>query len=199
MSNPNSVKYILIGGYRSRGTDTGQKLATELTKDFAEPVKILIVLFARERDRWDESFAADQAFFENTLPHTKHEVQLAQIETFSEQVKWADVVYMKGGTSTPLMMDALTRDRAWTRHLAGKVVAGSSCGAYVICRYYNQLEPPLLGKGLGLIPYKTLSHWQSPDYGDNAYWKRAYSELDHYGDKLPIIKLAEGEFRVVQS
>ena len=57
--------------------------------------------------------------------------------------------------------------------------------------------------GLGILPVKFFSHYQS-DYGndnprDPIDWQKGYEELKNYGDtSLPIHALKEGEFIVIE-
>jgi Peptidase family S51 len=188
------TKFILIGGLPSRALDEGKALLEEMTQGISEPVKILDVMFARPHERWVESFASDQDWVARVLTGKPVQWQLAEPETFAEQVIWADVIYLKGGDEKPLLQ-ALKRDSAWMRHLFGKVVAGSSAGAYALAKYYHALNTYRLGEGLGLVPVKTLSHWQSKLY--SVDWDKVRRELEEYGDpKMPTLIQREGEFQV---
>ena len=49
---------------------------------------------------------------------------------------------------------------------------------------------------MGLLPIKVLVHYRSNYNAPNINWDKAYAELKAYGEDLPILTLAEGEFVV---
>jgi hypothetical protein len=93
-------------------------------------------------------------------------------------------------------LTALRRNLEWLENLDGKTLAGTSAGAYAIAKHYYRINPPGVGGGLGLLPYKILAHWQSPEYGDPENWERYQRKLENNGASEPILKLREGKFRV---
>jgi peptidase E len=192
------VKYILVGGYRRSGEDKGKGFAQELVRGHPEPIKILDILFARPTERWGQSFQDDLDFFVQNLPSSKIELEMAQVGSLTTQVQAADIIYLKGGDSTTRLIRGLTQDKGWVQHLDGKTVAGTSAGAYAICEYYHQLDPSSVGRGLGLLPYKILTHWQSAEYGTSDDWAKFDQELQDFGGSEPVLRLREGEFRVLE-
>ncbi len=192
------TKIILTGGYPSKAPDGGSAFCRELVVGLQSPVKILEVLFARGGNQWDETIRRDQAFITQHVPNIRCSLQAAEANTLSAQVDWADVVYIKGGMTAPLMT-ALAKSTDWLGHLSGKTVAGTSAGAYALCRYYHELDASGVHKGLGLLPYKILTHWQSSEYGTLADWTKYEHELVEFGKPVPMLKLKEGEFRVFET
>lgn len=191
------TKYILVGGYNSKAEDGGKTFAEELITGFVEPVKILICLFARPADAWSEKFTKEKNFFAHNVPHQHLEIKLAQINTFIDQVKWADCIYFHGGR-TRILIDALQRADGWKNELKGKTIAGSSAGAHMLARFSYSPEDLTVNKGLGILNVKVLTHYKSDFNAPNVDWDKAYRELDDYGEKLRLIALQEGEFTVVE-
>lgn len=190
------TKYILIGGYPHKAADGGKAFCEELVKDFEEPAKILICLFARPEENWPTAFAQDQEFYTRNLPNTKFELQLAKTENFIKQMEWANAIYIRGGT-TAVLMERLKQSGDWVSALKGKTLAGSSAGADLIAKHYYDLDTLKLGSGLGLVPVKTLVHYGSNYNAPNIDWDKAEVELDNYKEKLEILKLPEGGFKVI--
>lgn len=195
-----STKYILVGGHIHKALDGGEAFVKELVKDLAKkPVKILDCMFARPKESWEDKLIEDQKFFSRYI--TDFELELADPENFTHQVKESDVVFLRGGF-TGMLMDALQKDTAWIKELDGKVVAGTSAGAEVMAKYYHVLKTSRTGDGFGLVNVKFIPHWKS-DFFDgeqqNIDWEKTLEELKEYKEDLPIVVLAEGEFTVVES
>src|SRR3989344_2911688 len=128
------TKFILVGGYPRKAPDGGKAFSEELVKGFNEPVKILQCLFARPRDNWETAYAEDVEFFQKHLPDRKLDFQLSQPDTFIEQIKWADTIYIRGGEMEPLY-NRLSQSPGWEKNLEGRTIAGSSAGAMALAKY----------------------------------------------------------------
>ncbi len=193
------TKYVLIGGYASKAADGGRAFAEELVEGFGEPVKFLDVMFARPEEEWAKSLETDKTFFATHLPHTKIEFKVADKKHFVEQAEWADVVNLRGGT-TLLLRESLNEHPGWEKKLDGKTLAGSSAGANLMAKYYHGLNRLDVREGFGLVPVKVIVHWKSetvpPPPGID--WDTAYELLKNHGENLPILTLAEGEFKVIE-
>lgn len=192
------TKIILIGGYPSHAPDNGRSLCNEMTAEFPEPVKILDVLFARPSQEWDATLKSDQEFFQRNLQAKQFKLTMAHPEVFARQVAESDIVYLRGGDTAPLM-NVLRANPEWLRHINGKIIAGTSAGAYALCKYYHELNALGVQEGLSLLPYKILTHWESAEYGTPAQWHEYEQELKAYGNtSLPLLKLREGELRIFE-
>lgn len=189
------TKYILVGGYLHKAEDRGKAFVEELVKGFEDKtVKILDCMFARPRDSWEVKMVEDHELFFKYIKD--FELILALPEKFTEQVKEADVIFLRGGETRPLM-EALSKDTQWLKHLGGKTVAGTSAGAEVISKYYCVVKTMRVGDGFNLIPIKFIPHWKS-DYEGMVDWDGAEQKLKDYKEELPILKLHEGEFKVFE-
>jgi len=188
------TKYILIGGYPRKALDGGKALAEEMFKGFNEPIKLLVCYFARPKLQWKLNAIEDHLFFGNHLKGKKIEFQIAKVETFIEQLRWANTIYIRGGR-TKKLFGLLKQCKDWEKELIGKTLAGSSAGAIAISKYSYNLDNLELENGLGLLPVKVLVHYLSSYNTPNIYWDKAYKELQEYGDRtLPIYALKEGEY-----
>jgi peptidase E len=191
------TKYILVGGYVHKAPDEGKDFCEELIKGIdKKPVKILDCMFARKKKDWQESIGKDQMFFSKFIKD--FELELADPNKFTEQVKKSDVIYLRGGYTSPLM-ELLSKDKSWIKELQGKVLVGTSAGADAIAKYYTVLKTHRIGDGLGLLPIKFIPHWNS-DYSDEEVkdidWSEELKKLKDYKEDLLIYTLKEGEFKV---
>lgn len=191
------TKFILIGGYPRRAEDGGKALAEEMVKGFNDPIKLLICYFARPRIHWEVNMVEDRLFFAGHLSDRKVEYQMAQVDTFIEQLRWVNVMYIRGGT-TAALLEKLAQSGDWIKELDGKTIAGSSAGAMVIAKYNYNLDTLELSEGLGLVPVKVLVHYRSNYNAPNIDWDKAKAELKAYKEDLPILALREGEFKVYE-
>lgn len=191
------TKYILVGGYPRKAPDGGKALAEEMVRDFEDPVKFLICYFARPRIQWEVNMVEDRLFFGGHLSGKKIEYQMAQVDTFVEQLHWANVVYIRGGTSATLL-ERLSECPGWGKELAGKTIAGSSAGAMALAKYDYNLDTLEFDEGLGLVPVKILVHYRSNYNAPNVDWDKAEVELKNYKEDLPLVALREGEFKVFE-
>ncbi len=194
-----SIKYILVGGYIHKAPDGGKAFCEELIKGIDKnPVKILDCMFARKIESWKESIEKDNIFFSKFISNFK--IELANPNNFIEQVKNSDIIYLRGGYTSPLI-ELLSKDISWVKELDGKVLAGTSAGADAIAKYYCVPKTNRVGDGLGLLPIKFIPHWMS-DYSDDEVrdidWDGELKKLKDYKEDLPIYTLQEGEFKVFE-
>ena len=188
------TKYILHGGYSAVAHDRGTAFFGEMTSGFAEP-KVLECLFARPEDEWEAAFAKDKGFVDQNFADKKIQLQLARFETFIDQIRWADIVYFRGG-KTKLLLERLSEFDDLRGLLEGKTVAGSSAGAHMLTTYHYGLSSLKVEKGLALLPLKIIAHYKSDFNAPNIDWDKAYEKLKNYGEDLPVFTLAEGQFEV---
>jgi peptidase E len=189
------TKFILLGGYLAKAQDGGKSFAEELVKDHGDVPKVLMCLFARPRETWADAYAKECVAINSYISNKVAEFQLAEPETFVDQVRWADAIYLRGGITSALI-DTLKQHMEWLDEFDGKTVAGSSAGADALATHHYNLDLQECGSGLGVLPVKVIPHWRS-NYGDGTIdWDAAYAILNAYGKDLPILTLAEGEFVV---
>ncbi len=196
------TKYILQSGGINRNKDGAKRYAVEMVKGLGISPRILVCLFAQPREYWEHKFAEDIANYSEWFPNgVKPDFQLAMPDRFVEQVKWCDVLYIRGGDNTLL--------RYWLAKydipelFEGKVVSVISAGADALVKYYWTCDWREAHSGLGVLPVKFIPHYMS-DFGSDdprgpIDWEKAYDELKKLGDSsLPIHALREGEFVVYE-
>lgn len=186
------TKYFLHGGATSKKEGHNNEFFKAVLGDFPERAKILLVYFASERERWESVFQNDQQNFSSNSPGKKLEFVLANDspEIFERQVKTADVIYIRGGSSSMLLktMRKFPHFKEWVKE---KVYAGSSAGASMLARYYYPLHGHRVEKSLGILPIKVINHWDES--------KRDRLEaLKKHGEDLPVYPLPETGFVVLE-
>ena len=189
------TKFILLGGYLAKAQDGGRSFAQELVKGHGDSPRILQCLFARPSDTWQETFEKECVALGAYVPEKTPDFRLANPATFSEQISYANIIYVRGGNDRTLV-EGLRQSIDWMHKLDGKTLAGSSAGADAIATYYYNLDSGSVESGLGLLPIKVIPHWRSEYGGGSINWDHAYAELKSFGDDLPILTLAEGQFEV---
>jgi peptidase E len=190
------AKYILVGGYPYKAKDGGKLICSEAIDGLSEPVNILVCLFARQQNQWDQLFEENKQFFIKNLPNTKIVFTLANEKNFINQIINSNLLYFSGGDTTELM-NRLDKNPEWVKKLNGKNVIGSSAGADILSTYNYDLEFSKCSNGYGLVPVKTFVHYKSKDYIPPNGWDAAFKELKNYKRSLPILTLREGEYRTI--
>lgn len=142
---------------------------------------------ARQRKEW---FAH---IFEGRLTY-----DYAKLDTFLDQVDAADIVYFHGG-DTALLLSRLPDTEILKKHLAGKVVVGSSAGANMLSTNFWSSMRGVPGKGRGLVAANIMVHYGAPKTGEKVRtpqdWQAEEADFaKHVGG--PVTRLAEGRFEV---
>jgi len=191
-----STKYILAGGYPNKSLDGGRAFFEEMVEGFKQPLNLLDCLFARPRETWDKVYTDDKKDFANHIKNIEINFQLSDPGNFTEQVRWADVIYLRGG-ETDKLIKLLRNNTGWEKELVGKTLAGTSAGANAISKYYYKLNGLEVGEGLCLLPIKIIVHFRSDYNSPNIDWVKAFEVLKSHKEELPIVTLAEGRFEVI--
>ncbi len=194
------VKYILNSGGMRNYPERAKKFFAEVVKGLGEKPCVLICCFAQPREDWEKKFAEDKASLFNLFPEGVHLViKMAFPETFEQQIKNSDVVYMHGGDDHLIQYWLRKFDipKIWD----GKVLATSSASSHALSAHFWTCDWRQVMDGLEILPIKFLAHYKSA-YGNDdprgpINWENSYKELEVYGDKsLPIYALEEGEYVV---
>ena len=187
------TKYILHGGQAGRQSPDNKKFFLEMVNGLSDKVNVLCVLFAREKDVWNEKFEEDKRNFSSASPQKVFRFVLANDKTsaFTEQIKQADVIYLKGG-NTHWLQDHLAEVPDLKNLLTGKVVAGSSAGALVLSKYYYENDDDTYNKGLGILPIKTFCHYEE-EKSDKL------TKLKEFGENIETIyTIPEEKFFIIE-
>lgn len=183
------TKYILHGGATSLKKKANDDFFREMTRDLKGRIRILLNYFAREQTDIAMMEKQDKQRLLGCSENKNLEFQVAEVGMFESQLKWADVMYMRGGT-TFLLMKELKRFKNITRLFKGKVIAGSSAGAYAISKYYWSNNHKVLGKGLGALNIKCYCHCKPGDM-------KIIEKLLRHKEDLPLVLLPEYKMLVI--
>jgi peptidase E len=186
------TKFILHGGATGKLAESNNKFFREAVPDLDRKIKILIIYFARKVEDYPWMFEQDVNNFKTNSPQKELELEIAdpKPESFRRQIKGADVIYVRGGNTLPLI-EKFKELPELKELLQGKVYAGSSAGIYAVSKYYYSNDRKQIETGLGILPIKALAHWESG-------MEHILQQLDAFGEKLPVYKVPEAEFIIIE-
>jgi peptidase E len=175
------IRFVLHGGNTSEVNRDNSSFFREMTIGKRGRLKVLLNYFAREDKDVEKLSKQDVTKFRKHSINKKIEFKIAEPKALSEQLKWADVFYVRGGWT-----DWLTKKQMMTKNLEklldGKVVGGSSAGVYCWSKYYYGNDSRKISKGLGIIPIKAYCHYQPKDI-------KIVEKLTSYKERLPLLVL----------
>lgn len=196
------TKYVLnSGGWRNE-PEWAKEFFAEVAKGLGGSPRLLLCCFAQPREDWEDRFAVYKENICTFFPEgIKPIIDFAFPDTFAEQIKESDILYMHGGDDHLLQYWLRQFDvpRIWDN----KVVATGSASSNALAKHFWTCDWRKCMDGLGILPIKFLSHYESAYGVDDPRgpinWQSAYEELKNYGDPaLPIHALKEGEFVVIE-
>ncbi len=175
--------FILHGGMLSYENPHNDAFFKEFTKDLKDGDKVLFIGLARrnEEDR-QRIYERDKGYI---LAQTDKDITIegAELETIAEQAAAADAIFITGG-DTMAMVDDLRGNEAFIDAIKGKVIAGSSAGAYLFSQYYWACSGNAVEQGLGVIPYRVKAHYGNPEFNSTE-------------ETLPIIEAVHPEYELL--
>ena len=186
------TKFILHGGYTSTPSIHNTNFFKEMVKGQAEPVKILNVYLAAQKEKWQELFEDDKKKFSSFNPNTEMEFTLASddMDTLINQIKSADTIYIRGGREL-LVYEIFKNIENLKELFEGKVVGGSSVGAYVLSKYFYSNNRDSIHEGTGILPIKCFAHYS----GEEA---DKLKMLKEHGRDLELYTIPDTEFVVIE-
>lgn len=155
------TKYILHGGSAQKVNANNDIFFREILKDTPDNVKILLAHFAAPKENSLVNKEKDSSQFERAKENKTLHFEVASKDSFIEQVKKADIVYFGGGTTLPLL-NVLKMFNNLKELFVGKTIVGESAGANCLSSYCYSPSGGVL-QGLGLVPVKTIPHYQVGD------------------------------------
>lgn len=180
------TKFILHGGFAKGKTDEdNSKFYTEILKDAPGKAKVLLVCFAKDDDRILDATTRVMAEFNKNKWQKEITFEIANNESFLEQIKSSDVIYFNGGRTLKLL-DVLKKFPDFRNLFDGKIVVGESAGANVLARYFYSPNADSVGEGLGFLPIKIIPH----------YAEQYKGKLNDVGKDLEELDLHEYEYKV---
>jgi len=152
------TKFILHGGYTSERNQHNEGFFRELAASIPDRGIVLLVYFASDDgiNKFDDDKKRISSFLEN------NEVCFVRATEngFVDQVKNADVIYLRGG-DTQKLKDQLSIYPDLPESISGKTIVGSSAGACVLAKYYYTNSMHEVSKGFGFLPIRIVCHYQS--------------------------------------
>lgn len=113
------------------------------------------------------------------------EFRIATTESFLEDCKWADVIYLHGGRTIKLM-ERLNHYKNLGQIFIGKTIAADSAGVNVLAQFSYGKNSKEIKEGLRILPFKVVVHYIN---GDS-------NPLEEIEPSLETIFLREYETRV---
>jgi peptidase E len=193
------IKFILHGGATGKPAESNNNFFHEAVPDLGRKIKILIIYFARKVEDYPWMFEQDVRAFKLNSPQKDLEMEIADLnpEKFREQIKWADVLYARGGDTVPLV-EKFKEIPDLKELLQNKIYAGSSAGMYAMAKYYYSNDRKQIEQGLGILPIKALAHWNALNHWKEGIDDDILEQLEKIGEKLPIYKVKEGEYIIIE-
>lgn len=175
------TKFILHGGYAQGVKQEDDAFFSETVSSTPSEAKILLVYFAERDDRVANRNKDDVEQFEKNKGDRTISFEIANEQVFAAQAKRADIMYLHGGR-TGKLLEALKRISNLRDLLNGKIIAGDSAGANVLCSvFYSKTIG--ISEGLGFIPIKIICH----------YFEEDKNKLEHIRIDLETLFLPEYE------
>ena len=119
------TKFILHGGYTSTDNELNRTFYEEITRDVPDAATILLCYFASQEEDNSNRFKEDSVKIKEQSHGKNLTFLLANEKDFMDQLKQANVLYMRGG-STPKLLRVLGKYDNFKENLDGKTIAGSS-------------------------------------------------------------------------
>ncbi|EKD44164.1 MAG: hypothetical protein ACD_71C00222G0023 [uncultured bacterium (gcode 4)] len=199
INNKHTNTYILGGGYMKNVPDKGAAFYQAIIGN-RTTANVLICCFAMSPDKWQEGFETDRDLITMFNGDTTLSFKCADMDSFTDQIDWADIIIFRGGSSQELIA-RLNNIQDWREHISHKTVVGASAGVYMLSSYYVVTDSmPRLTEGLGLLPIVVAAHYRSTFIHDGdinksrIFWDEVDELMESQSEGRDIIKLREGEF-----
>ena len=171
------TKYILHGGNAQDKNTENDKFFTEILSNYKNKANILLVQFAAIPEKQEIYKQRHISQFEDVKNGRILNYQVANIDNFMDQVKWADVLYFcgsSGGGATERLINIIKKFSNLIKFLNNKTIVGESAGANCLTKVCYSKSAGIL-YGLGLVNAKSIMHYQ---LGDEKILKNINPELD---------------------
>lgn len=181
------TKFILHGGFAKGEKQENDDFFKEVLSSAPKETRVLLVYFAKEPDRIAKNQEEDIQQFNKNKGDKILIFETATGDLFPEQTKKADIVYLHGGNSG-LLLEALNEYPNLKELFDGKIIAGDSAGANVVCSAFYSMKIGV-SEGFSLIPIKIISH----------YLEENKDKLKNIKPELETLFLPEYQFKVYYS
>lgn len=184
--------FILHGGFTRHKNELNDSFYREFVKDLQDGATILLVYFATDdKEKQKECLAYQSKEMTEASQGKIFKFVVASPHDLEWQLTRADAVYFQGG-DTEKLIAALKRYSNLNKLLEGKVIAGSSAGAYALSTYYYSNDKGGIHDGLGVLPLRTICHHESDRFKTND---NSIAMMEHYPSTLDLITLRDYEWK----
>jgi peptidase E len=179
---------IMHGGFEPGNQEKdSSRFYTEILKHAPDNARVLVVPFAKEPERIPAATEKIIRQLNSNKWQDKITIEVAEKQSFAEQITRSDVIYLQGGATLKLLaaLQEFPKFKEWCQ---GKTLAGESAGANVMGQYFYSKKSDSIGKGLGILPVKTIPH----------YKEESTEKLDKVGKEFELLLLPEYTYRVFE-
>ena len=93
------------------------------------------------------------------------------------------------------LIETIKRHSDFAEAIRGKVMAGSSAGAYLFSKYYHSGSEDKIFEGLGILPIRITCHYESKKFETRG---NPLEQLKQYPENLELVILKDYEWRVFE-
>ena len=185
--------YLLHGGFTRAINDSNRSFFDTFAQRIDVGGTILIVLFA-STEKKEERYASFVHLIQERAPDKSFNFECASEENFIDQVNRADGIYFHGG-STQILLSVVRKFSNLKEMLKGKVIAGSSAGAYFIATYGAAHTGEHMRAGLGMLPIRLICHFESQELPPSSTSVKELMEAD---GSLALVCLKDYEWKMIE-
>ncbi len=185
------TKYVLHGGETSVPSEDNNTFFNEIVKDLEEPINFLCVYFASKKEKWLKLFEQDKKHFLDLQKQFEFILAEDDIDKFIQQIKFANVVYLRGGKDDYLT-EVLGKIDNLRDLFKDKVVGASSAGANVLSLQYYSSSKGCVKEGLGILKIKVFCHYNEDKI-------EQLKELKAHDENIKVYILPEQKHIVLQN
>lgn len=185
--------YFLHGGYVKERNELNDAFYRRVIELVPEGGTMLLVYFAARDEEYAELYAYQKAQIETLSDGKQFKYVSATRENFIAEVETADAILMRGG-STNKLLKALGEYGDLKTIFEGKVVTGSSAGAYAIAAFGYDKSEQSIRPGFGLVAVRAICHYMS-DNEENHVGDEGVAVMNTAHQDLPLIVLKDFEWK----
>jgi len=184
------TKYLLHGGYTIEDNKYNREFVKELTSDLGKDDKILLTFFANPRSKWEGGLKFFSELFDKYSGRKLNYI-LADDDNFFEQAKESKAIYLHGGDALRFLQVIATIPD-FREALKGKIVGGSSAGAYVLSKYFCSNIKDKVFKGTGILPIKIRCHYK----GEHEFVEKRFVDTHPESSKYDLVLIEDYRYKV---
>ncbi len=154
--------------------------------------ELSLVFFASLDEEHQKRFAEYEERLLGRAEGKKLKLILANKEQFLEQVAHANTIIIRGG-STDRLLSVLRNYPDLKETFTGKVVTGSSAGAYALSLLNYDKSTKKVRDGLGMVGVKTICHYQSETAEDPGIEAEPVMRAVH--PEIPLLILKDAQWK----